>query len=176
MSTHEVRVYADGRLCITAPILKKYAAACGIKTMPKAIWISEITKDRGQIVSWVRLTWKKPSKIATKKHDLSVRERVLFGSYDAGELFEATVSKKGIFIDLGRRNAKVLTKEAAPKKPKKRKSRFTSKWQTRFEKSVRKHILDEIRENHKDATLEELVAVTQEKFPGITVGEIIGDD
>jgi len=184
------RVYADGRLCIAAPVLQRYAELTGEHR--KVLFIGPYKNIEN---SWVHILWR-PVTGSFKEYDLSVRGRVLFNApprsrpYKPGTTYPVTVSKKGIFIQIGKASGdnygegtprevrstkppkKKGTKRPArriPRTPKKSPRRI-DKLQAEFEGLVRERMVKLLQTDMSDVTLAQLAAV----MPEITVGELIG--
>jgi len=186
------RVYTDGRLCISAPILQRYAELTGDRR--KTLFVGPHKNIEN---SWVHVLWR-PVTGSFKEYDLSVRGRVLFNApphsrpYKPGKTYPVTVSKKGIFIQIGkasgdnygegtpreiRASSKEPPKKKGTKRPARRPTRTPKKSPSRiarieaeFEGLVREQLVKMLQTELSDVTLAQLASV----MPELTVGELIG--
>ena len=172
---HKVRVYTDGRLCITAPILRAYAEAAGLKGLPKTVYVTKKNPKH-----WV-LSWNRRS-VSSHAYDLSVRERVLFGRFEPEMAWTAHITKEGLEIQTGSNGVRKKAKKKQPRK--KAKKRLTPRRradyspkvgsvQAQFDREVVRQVAKVIREDFPDATLSELLAAVGQNFGHITVGDLL---
>lgn len=185
-----VRVYNDGRLCVPAPVLREAAQKAGKRKLPRKIWIGP-TADGDMLLAWDRFSpqvmkiYKTHGFGEPKEYDLSVRERVLFGSYPKGRMFPVYITSGGNILISGAHTKDALLRDrdptpdpartahtlAALAKAKKRgKKHNFKKAKKDMDRQVRLHVAKVLRKEHPDATVAEIA----KSLPELTVAELVG--
>ena len=167
------RVYADGRLCIPAPVIRRYRELTG--DFRKSLFIGPYKNIEN---SWMHVMWRAGTG-SFKEYDLSIRGRVLFGHYKPGKTYETTVSKKGIFIQIGKASGpnrgdgtpiELRSKKAKKKKAtKKLRPDRIATLEAEFEELVRERLVKMLQTELTGVTLAQLAAV----MPDLTIGELM---
>ena len=179
-----LRVYADGRLCIPSKVLNKYRELANHRYSPtnhssKVLEIATLA-DKA-VVKWGH---RKPKSSDSARYDLSGRDRVLFGKFTPGTLHRCTVTKSAITIDTrhawyGDGQVKVRTVSAkkpakkveTPPKAKRKPRRPRSlSLEAQFEAAFRVKLCEILTEpQFAEVTLEEVAKV----IPDLTLREIL---
>lgn len=185
-SNSQVRVYADGRICVPAPLLREAARnifapspETGDPEIPNKVWIA--CRGQDTVVSWDKLA-------DGIEYDLSVRERVLFGSFPRNKVFSVQVFDNGSIIifntvpfmrrdttrkrrSMAKAKAKTKTKAKTAKpstaKPKAKRSRPASKSDT--SRQIRAEAVSILVDRYPQLTLTDLARY----MPEVTVGELL---
>jgi len=194
--TSHVRVYSDGRLCVPAPVLKEAAQAAGKKKLPRSIWVGALdgeiflTWDRSHLGSYFKTEEEAEEaarKYLLKEYDLSVRQRVLFGSYPKGRTFPVQVTSSGNIVIRGANTRDAVLRDRSPStegstkgmaltlramKAKDRKSKKKSLKQTwkDMDHKVRLQVAAMLRKEYPEATVAEIAR----SLPDLTVAELVG--
>lgn len=175
-----VRVYSDGRLCVPAPVLRAAAEAAGKKKLPRSVWVGPTT-DGDMLLTWDRFP--QVMKPGPKEYDLSVRERVLFGSYPKGRTFPVQITSGGHIVIKGAHTKDALLQDRSPaqtahtvaglrvSKARKKRGKYDFKKAKKdMDRQVRLHVAKVLRKEHPDATMAEIA----KSLPDLTVAELVG--
>ena len=171
-STYALRVYTDGRLCVTAPLLRKYAEEAGLSKVPKRIYVRK-TK-----AGWV-LSWNQQGRTA-KRHDLSVRDRVLFGRFPKTGEWEATVWQSHLSIEPKGKIAKRRTKRRSKKSSAvltkgslSKSAVLVQKVEDAISQETKTRVAQIIKSEFENASLMDLALTVGKAFPTMTIGDIL---
>lgn len=178
-----LRVYADGRLCIPSKVLNKYRELANHRYSPtnhssKVLEIATLA-DKA-VVKWGH---GKPKSRDSARYDLSGRDRVLFGKFTPGTHYRCTVTKSAITIDTRRsiqEDGEVEVRTVSAKKPAKkvetppkakRKPKRTRSLtlEAQFDASFRVKLCEIVAQDFPEITLGDLAKV----IPDLTIGEIV---
>jgi hypothetical protein len=129
-----VKTYADGRICVPPRLLRQYAKDAGKKEVPRKIWITMPSDDKPEVIT---LSWEQLEE--SKVYDLSVRTRILFGTFPKGSEFPVILSKENILIILNEDYEAGL--DALMGEDFSDDDTPSSKWESPFEIKVREHLL-----------------------------------
>lgn len=172
--THELRVYTDGRLCVPAPLLRKYAEAAGLRKIPRGIYVRK--RKGGWTLSWTP----HPS---AKKHDLSVRDRVLFGRFPKQDKWQATVAQDQLLIEPAGQPAPKASKKRRPRAKRKAPSQVGSRpsktvhlvqsLESALHQQTKKRVAAILKNEFEDASLLDVALVVGKNFPSLTIGDIL---